>query len=442
MRARRFDVCIVGSGFAGTFLGLRLAERGIDTMIVEAGGDVPPEAPPEGDRHLLPHREVGDGAFPVEFNRTIGIGGTSRRWNGVISRFVPGDFESRTRYDLFADWPIRYSDLEAHYAEAERALESQPGSVLSCAAGERAPSLPGAEGMSLAAVPMSSRTPGGGPIRLREVEIPRFLASGHGTLLARRPAIRLRSDTAGTVAAVEVRAPGGVQLVEADRYVVAAGVVETVRLLLSSTSTRHPRGLGNDHDLLGRFVHSHPRPRLHVPRDPLRSGMSGLYRSLGAAEEFRNRGLAAVCVDYNFFEADPAVDLTLEMEPAWENCVRLDPEARDAWGRPLAVVDCHATDIDRATRAEAERLQSELARALLVGGEVRTGEPKWFHPAGGCRMGEGPERGVVDGDGRVFGTRNLFVAGTSVFPTSGATNPTLTVVALALRLADHLTGSC
>ena len=63
------------------------------------------------------------------------------------------------------------------------------------------------------------------------------------------------------------------------------------------------------------------------------------------------------------------------------------------------------------------------------------------HHMGTTRMAEDPRRGVVDADCRVYGVRNLYVAGSSVFPTSGAANPTLTVVALALRLADHLQGS-
>lgn len=62
----------------------------------------------------------------------------------------------------------------------------------------------------------------------------------------------------------------------------------------------------------------------------------------------------------------------------------------------------------------------------------------WGHHMGTTRMSEGPDRGVVDPDCRVHGMGNLYVAGSSVFPTGGAANPTLTIVALALRLGDRL----
>src|SRR4051794_20958675 len=73
-----FDVCIIGSGFAGTFLGLRLAEQGIRTVMLEAGPWLRADADPDGDTSLFPSRSTGDYAFPIEATRTIGVGGTSR----------------------------------------------------------------------------------------------------------------------------------------------------------------------------------------------------------------------------------------------------------------------------------------------------------------------------------------------------------------------------
>lgn len=101
---------------------------------------------------------------------------------------------------------------------------------------------------------------------------------------------------------------------------------------------------------------------------------------------------------------------------------------------------CDSTARDRRTRQRAQELLAELAGQ--AGTEPATAETRltWFHPAGTCRMATRPELGVVDPNGRVFGVDNLFVAGAAVFPTSGPANPALTVVALALRLGDHLAG--
>ncbi|MHC4992267.1 MAG: GMC family oxidoreductase [Planctomycetota bacterium] len=89
------------------------------------------------------------------------------------------------------------------------------------------------------------------------------------------------------------------------------------------------------------------------------------------------------------------------------------------------------------TRAGAARvrLQDRLLEDSEALFEGVTGD---WHQMGTTRMADGPERGVVDSDCRVFGLDNLYVAGASVFPTSGVINPTLTLVALALRLADHV----
>jgi choline dehydrogenase-like flavoprotein len=97
------------------------------------------------------------------------------------------------------------------------------------------------------------------------------------------------------------------------------------------------------------------------------------------------------------------------------------------------------SDRDRATIAAGVEIQNELARALALDpAAARRSEHYRFHPAGTCRMGFAESDGVVDRDLAVFGMDNLYVAGAAVFPGSGTANPTATVVALTLRLADRL----
>lgn len=146
-----------------------------------------------------------------------------------------------------------------------------------------------------------------------------------------------------------------------------------------------------------------------------------------------------------------------EQSPNPDSRVRLIAE-RDALGVPRAALDWQLSELDkRSVRVTMEAFDRELRRLNL--GHVEL--PEWLldegrpwqidplissHPIGGyhhmgtTRMAADPSRGVVDADGRVFGLTNLYVAGSSVFPTSGWANPTLTLLALSLRLAEHLRG--
>jgi choline dehydrogenase-like flavoprotein len=141
----------------------------------------------------------------------------------------------------------------------------------------------------------------------------------------------------------------------------------------------------------------------------------------------------------------------LEQEPRRDSRITLSAE-RDALGVPRAVVDWRISEIERATaRKFAEAVAGELHR---LGFGKATLEP-WltsnepvtednlkgnYHLIGTTRMGRTSHDGVVDENARVFGLSNLYVAGSSIFSTGGHANPTLTIIALAIRLADHLNG--
>ena len=119
---------------------------------------------------------------------------------------------------------------------------------------------------------------------------------------------------------------------------------------------------------------------------------------------------------------------------------------RDRFGQPVARLDWRPRPSDRASiRASQEVVDAALRAAGLGRVEFMLGDEDPpallegnFHHLGATRMHPDPANGVVDADCRVHGVRNLYVAGSSVFPTYGCSNPTLTVVALALRLADHV----
>lgn len=140
------------------------------------------------------------------------------------------------------------------------------------------------------------------------------------------------------------------------------------------------------------------------------------------------------------------VELQIELAPRPSNRVVL-AEERDPFGRPLAGVRWKWSELDRRSLG---RVQEILAAAFADShlGVLRlpdfdavsnvTSPAGAYHHIGTTRMHRDPSQGVVDGDCRVHGVENLFVAGSSVFPTGGYANPTLTIVALSIRLADKI----
>jgi choline dehydrogenase-like flavoprotein len=140
-----------------------------------------------------------------------------------------------------------------------------------------------------------------------------------------------------------------------------------------------------------------------------------------------------------------ALRVQAEQSPNPDSRVTLDAE-RDAFGLPRARLDWRVTEFDHWSIRRAQNiLDEEFGTAGLGRVEQKLGDetpPSLFlgnfHHIGTTRMHEDRRRGVVDANCQVHGVSNLFVAGSSVFPTAGYANPTLTIVALALRLADHL----
>jgi choline dehydrogenase-like flavoprotein len=448
-RAADFDVCVVGSGFAGIPLALRCVQHGLRVAVVEAGSRFAPS---------FHYRTRGEVDYPVAAARLIGLGGTSGHWGGVTTRLWPQDFQLGTLYGDWVDWPIRYEDLEPYYCRAERFLrvvgspadpKAQPPQTCEYRH-SRAARHPG---FSLAyrgrplhffRPPYSRRR--GQPLRLVDDEIPRFAASPHGTLLDGQRVVDLVTLDGGSIDHLRTRDPAGAESTLSARvFVVAAGVVESPRLLLSSRSKWFPDGLGNGRGLVGRYFTYHPQfytgtfQALGARGVPLRSN-----RTHGLDPVLRGQHLNACNFQIVRPPATPTQSLLLgmslspEVEPRPENRVSLAPDALDPLGLPLP--DLHFT--------HGERDQRSFARAKAIGDQLQlelgANEPRAYgrrihsHPAGTCRMGRDAESAVVDADLKVFGLENLYVSGASVFPCAGTSNPTGTLVALSLRLGDHL----
>ena len=183
--------------------------------------------------------------------------------------------------------------------------------------------------------------------------------------------------------------------------------------------------------LIGQEVPTLPRLIAAMLRDAPYVGAYGFYR---AFDRFRPRVIGVRVRNF------------MEMEPHPDNRVELGSE-KDVYGKPFAKVRYSATRLDRRSVIELHRVLGEEIEEQGFGSLASNFEScqEWpiktdaSHHMGSTRMGTDPRTSVVDSDCRVHGVPNLYVAGSSVFPTSGYANPTYTIVALAIRLAEHLT---
>jgi hypothetical protein len=271
--------------------------------------------------------------------------------------------------------------------------------------------------------------------------------------------------------------------------VLATGGIENARVLLLSNKSA-PTGLGNQNDLVGRFFQEHvgfylsavvmlkqasdagvevPPSRWFTFTDqafvgnrllnaacqlkPMKLPQLSLFeRTYEQIErKVRGRGTSPMNPRYWAGEGIQPFDLSYEVEqsPNPDSRVKLDTKL-DRFGQRRVTLDWRLTDLDREhVKRGLELLGRELGRIgegrLWIRPRVlETWPPTHIsvgaHHIGTTRMHADPRRGVVDPDCRVHGTGNLYVAGSSVFPSSGKANPTLTIVALAARLSDHLEG--
>ena len=535
----RADVCIVGSGVAGALVAAKLAEQGHDVVILEAG--------PRFDRSenlqrmetaIRPSHGLDDvwemggdrdrytvsGPYDYELNnnRVKGVGGTTLHWGAYTPRLHPKDFEMNSRYGLATDWPISYEDLQPYYVAAEKELgvagasdnpflprdepfpmpafaPSRTDVVFAEACTELGiamHSLPKAinsesydgrvecQGFSTCKPVCPSGAKYSGDVHVRKAE-------DDGARVIDRAAVQRLdlSDDPSTLDAAVYATPDGTEYrQEARQFVLAAGGVETPRLLLLSDSKAYPDGLANSSGAVGRYFMDHPYTRVagDIPESIEQEPIGYVTSQSQQFYEYEEPTPGSIMLTFGYnpdfspvksalqggdmttqeelFDAidgdlwgdelletmrkqasDPGTRLAVfaasEILPHKENTITLDYSRRDEHGNPVPELTLNVRSHARKTMERAIEIKKKIlnragARNIRVSG---VDSPDFGgHMMGTTRMGDDPEESVVNAQTRTHDVRNLWIASSSVFPTGGAANPTLTIAALAIRTAERL----
>jgi choline dehydrogenase-like flavoprotein len=500
------DLVIIGAGAGGSVLAQRLARKGWRIVILEAGPFWHPDedwVSDEAGSHRLywSQKRIIGGDDPIKLgknNSGRGVGGSMVHYAGYTPRFHPSDFETLRRDGVGADWPISYAELKRHYAELERELpvagqnwpwgypHSYPFSPHPVSGAAQILWRGAIEvGIEMRAGPVGivNGTFGNRPhciyrgyclqgckVNAKASPYVTHLpdALEHGVeIRANSMAVRVELDDAGKATGITYIGEGE----EVERFQAASAVavcgysIETPRLLLNSTSTRFPNGLGNNEDQVGRYVmvqgasqsagrfadeqrmYKAPPPEVSSEQfyetDPARGFARGFsiqtisplpigWAEHVIAEGHFGRELREYMRDYNHWTT---IGVLNELLPQAENRVTL-AEEKDQYGIPVAHFSHSRCENDKANMEYSKKILKSILQAAGAQ-DVLTIE-RYAHLIGGARMGTGPENSVVDSDHRVWDVGNLFIADGSVCATQGAANPALTIMALSSRLADRL----
>ncbi|MGK9149304.1 GMC family oxidoreductase [Plantibacter flavus] len=425
------------------------------------------------------------------------VGGTTTHWSGATPRFKAHEFAARSTYGRIdganlLDWPITLAELEPYYDRAEIAMGSTHvhGRKPLPANNNYTVFANGAERVGYhfyATGPYATNAEeyDGRPASVQDGfnfqgdkngskwstmvrEIPRAEATGLLDLRPESHVVQITHDAEGRADAVlYLDKEGNLQRQSAKLVAVAGNSIETARLLLLSGSPMFPDGLANSSGQVGRNYMRHTTGSVYARfDDPVRMYRGETMAGVIADESKHDpdRGFAggyyletislgpaflASFVDpgawgRSFTEILEAYANTAglwivgEDMPQESNRITLNTSLSDKFGLPVPNVhfDDHANDV--AMRDHGYRRAELLYEAVGSVGSHRTPPYPSTHNLGTARMSEKPQDGVVDKWGRTHDVPNLFISDGSVFTTGAAANPTLTIVALAIRQAEYI----
>ncbi|MBX9777582.1 MAG: GMC family oxidoreductase [Xanthobacteraceae bacterium] len=509
----KVDVAIVGAGPSGAIFADVLARAGKKVVVLEFGPDwdykqfVSSEIWGRRIKHAPPFQSTGRNPSGHGSNAGWGTGGAMIHFFANWPRMAPVDFKVKSQYGKGLDWPISYDDLLPWFdraaddigvsgnAQAERRWypvgKDYPMPPLkSFKQGDIFNEAFAKHGYPLAPMPVAinSTEYKGRPACVNCGWCHVGCASGaHGTPLvshlrdarARGAQVRPFSYVTRVLTNQSGDRVTGVEYYDAKReqHVQPAGVVvlaayaaETPRIMFNSATDRHPKGLANKNELVGKYLMCHTAANVwalfdedvqnymgtqanqfmsyeHYDNKTRPSkGFGSIFLRTGAAMK-PNVGLASARPD--LFGAPLAdfmkraargltrIGIFGEQMPLLENRVELASD-KDEFGLPIARIT-HSYDADAIGSWEYGREEAfAIAKAANPKEVWRGGGPGTAHLIGGTIMGTDASNSVTNSYGQTHELANLYIAGAGLFPTEGSVNPTNTIMAVTLRGAEHM----
>lgn len=460
MKSLESDVVIIGSGPAGLVTALNL-DPSLNILIIEAGK----LQYDEGSQELYAGKTVGDKYFDLRHCRLRQFGGSSGHWEGFCRTLDNFDFEYKA-YAKEAHWPINRGDLSIYLHQAARILKINPTFF------QKSSSLgAGIESINFEFSP---------PVRFGE---------GYEEILRGKGNIRLMTESALVEARIVknkiedliiLTGYSEKTVIKAKIYVFAMGGIENSRILKIIASQNPSADIGKNINV-GAYWMEHPYFDVGTYLSDSVGGKIEYFclaDNVKKTEGILNCGIRLLPNSYrtNLFkeyiyklscinealskkvyekfnkklscEQGGLIKLAWEQEPRFDNRIDLSASV-DKMGLPKVVHRWKKSTLDLKTA----RISSELmANAITKTGHGIVNLNRWLwsgsypedgaiggnHHLGGTRMSASSKNGVVDPSLNCWNLSNLYIAGSSVFPSAGHANPTLTVVQLSLRLADHL----
>ena len=545
MKKIKTDICIVGTGFSGTFVASRLRETSSRILMIDKGAYISWDRIEENysriiekgalsietkedyvkllesiydDPEFLRYESVQRGVNEFTYSGRHAVGGNSLVWFGNALRKVPNDFRTKSTYGFGVDWPISYDDLEEYYYQAEVAMGvSGPSEDLFSPYRKKPFPFPPFK-LPPGAIELNRILQGSGieitpshKARLPIDTAERSACCGAGTCFLFCPAdakyncltthlkdlrqrkeidildkltvSRLVQKGDRIVEAVAFDRDGNEVRIHAEIFILAANAIENARILLLSQFYNTETGFTSRSQAIGNYLTDQVGISLTVslPNNlypaydktlqsshslsyydgPFREEYSGavvelfldlpsFVQELSNSEQVRRMIVELIREGYfgdalkkqiylkslgNFY-----LSLEMEMLPEKRNCVTLDASQRNQFGDPIA--EFHFSIWDQDYLIRSKDIYQNLFKNIFgtAGGSIGYMTPRnsFDHMLGTCRMGTDPVESVVDENLKSHDHKNLYIIGGSAFPTAGCGNPTLTIVALALRCGDYL----
>lgn len=487
------DICIIGSGIAGATLALKLAEKNIDFIIVEAGSF-------SKNKKNIFNENLGR-KFGLSSTRSISVGGTSNLWHGVLSPMDSIDFKKRS-YIPESGWPINLNDLKKYYVQSSKLLNLDTFSYF------QLNKLPSKLKNKLASI-FLNKNYFVNKIFQQPFPIKRFKSDLYN-LIKKSPNFHIYHNTVAlelinykkkTYKYLKVgREDGSTFLIQAKKFIIAAGALETPRLLLNSniknknignflmdhpmanvcqvklnkkiktqfyvpikvnstlsikTGLRFKDNILNKYELPNHLFYLRPSFTKGIDNDTEKIKLSLITFRDGKAK-FKDIYkiitnpyviLEILIYKFSFNPKAQYFDLLFitEQVPYSKSRVKLS-QKKDKWGYKISKIDWRINKLDKYFINKIYKLlKNKIFNFEGIEFVEDFSQKKWnsnftsaAHHVGTARMGKSKNTSVVNMNLKIFDVDNIYICDGSVFPTSGNANSSLTISALSCRLAEHI----